>query len=100
MIMATSVPTRFRRAERYVYRCIAGEHLLVDLHSKSANPFYAVTATVAPLWEALADWQSETTLASRLVERYGIPAEQAERDVRTFLDELEAIGGVQRDESR
>lgn len=98
-MMATLDSTRFRRADRYVYRHIAGEHLLVDMHSKSPNPFYAVTPTVAPMWEALADWQSEPELAARLTERYGIPAEQAERDVRAFLAELESIGGIERDES-
>jgi hypothetical protein len=90
--------TRFRRTDRQVYRLIAGEHLLIDLHSKAATPFFAITASAVPLWQALESWRTEDELAETLRARYGIEAEQARGDVRDFLEQLGEIGALAREE--
>ena len=99
MISFATMAIRYRRTERQVYRHVAGEHLLVDTHSKSATPFFALTPTAVPLWQALAEWQSAADLAERLRTAYGIPAPDAEADAREFLAQLEEIGAVAREET-
>ena len=90
--------TRFRRTDRQVYRLIAGEHLLIDLHSKAATPFFAITASAVPLWQQLEGWRTEDELAGALRDRYGIGDDQARADVREFLEQLEEIGALSRQE--
>ncbi len=86
--------TEYLRSERLVYRHIAGEHLLIDLRSKSEVPFFALTESAIPLWNALATWSSVERLAQQLREEYEIPEEEAVADVREFLDQLTTLGGV------
>lgn len=88
--------TRLRQSGRQVYRLIAGEHLLVDMHAKSDVPFYALTSTGAELWKLLVDWCNEEDLAGFLHTRYGITGEQAVADVRDFVEQLESIGAIER----
>ena len=88
--------TRVRQSGRQVYRLIAGEHLLVDMHAKSDVPFYALTSTGAELWKILDAWRDEEELSGFLQQRYGIGAEQAAADVRDFVEQLESIGAIER----
>lgn len=88
---------RYRRTSRQVYRLIAGEHLLVDMHAKSDVPFYALTASGALLWQALEEGRTEDELASVLRARYDVPLDRALTDVREFLEQLEALGAVERE---
>lgn len=96
MVTVLPMQTRYRKSGRQVYRQIAGEHLLVDMHAKSDVPFYALTASGVELWKLLDDWRGEDELASALRDRYGISAEQAAADVRDFVEQLETIGAVER----
>src|SRR4051812_15381862 len=98
MMPTAAMTARYRHGDRQVYRLIAGEHLLIDVHSKSATPFFALTPTAVPLWKALGDWRSEEELAAHLVDRYHIDAERAIADVREFLEQLDSIGALVRDE--
>ena len=88
--------TRFRMSGRQVYRLIADEHLLIDMHSKTDTPFYALTPSGAMLWKTLDEWRSEEELVSALRERYGITEEQATADVREFVEQLDTIGALER----
>jgi hypothetical protein len=88
--------SRVRQSGRQVYRMIAGEHLLVDMHAKSDVPFYALTSTGAELWKMLVEWRDEEELAGFLQQRYGIAGEQAAADVRDFVEQLESIGAIER----
>ena len=90
--------TEYRRTDRQVYRSIAGEHLLIDTRSKSPRPFRALTESAVPLWAALSEWRSEAELAAELRERFGIPEEQATADVHEFLEQLDTIGAIERQE--
>jgi hypothetical protein len=49
------------------------------------------------LWEALADGCDHDGLVSLLVERYEITPEDADRDVRAFVANLEATDLLARD---
>ena len=84
----------FQRADTHVYRLIAGEHLLVALHSKSPEPLFALTPTGAVLWERLATWTSVEGLAQALTERFDVDPDTATADVAEFLSQLEEVGAV------
>lgn len=97
MLPTLEMSVRYRRTSRQVYRLIAGEHLLVDMHAKSDVPFYALTASGALLWQALEEGRTEDELASVLRARYDVPMDRVLADVREFLEQLEALGAVERE---
>ena len=77
------------RSEKLQWVATGGEIVALDeseLEYLSANPSGAV------LWEHLARGTNRDELVGRLVERFGIEIEVAERDVDAFLAELHARG--------
>jgi hypothetical protein len=86
--------TQYLRSDRLVYRLIAGEHLLIDLRSKSEVPFFSLTESAVPLWQTLETWSSSEQLAERLRQEYDITVEQAAADVAEFLGHLDTIGAL------
>jgi hypothetical protein len=86
--------TEYIRSDRLVYRQIAGEHLLIDLRSKSDVPFFALTETAVPLWKGLAAWSTAEGLANVLRDEYEITFDEAVADVQEFLGQLVMLGGV------
>jgi hypothetical protein len=85
---------QYLRSDRLVYRHIAGEHLLIDLRSKSEIPFFSLTESAVPLWQTLEAWSSSERLVERLRQEYDITPEQATADVAEFLGHLETIGAL------
>ena len=96
VIFINDMTTEYQRSDRQIYRFVAGEHLLVDLHSKAEAPFFAITPSAVILWQELATWTTESRLAAMLRERYGISEEQAVTDVRDFLEQLDEIAAIER----
>lgn len=88
------MPLHYRRGDNHVYRVIAGEHLLVALHGDSPEPLFALTATAALLWEALATWTSSANLVGALVENFDVDPVRAEADVADFLEQLQSVGAL------
>ena len=84
----------FRRGEKFVYRHVAGEHLLVALHRDRSAPLFAFTPTAAAIWDHLTDWRTASALADFLVERFDVSREQATGDVNDFLEQLNSLGAV------
>lgn len=60
--------------------------------SLGRSEYVSVNHSGIELWELLAHGASVQQLAARLRERWGIDAEQAQRDVRAFLSELSQAG--------
>ena len=88
---------RFRRCVRFVYRHIAGEHLLIDLHSKARVPDFLLTPTAAAIWDCLADWATLDEPAKNLTTRFEVGEVEAMTDVSEFLTQLESMGGLMRE---
>ena len=86
--------TEYIRSDRLVYRLIAGEHLLIDLRSKSDVPFFALTETAVLLWRGLENWATVEDLAGRLQAEYDISMDEAVRDAEEFVRQLVMLGGV------
>jgi len=91
----TSAATQYRRTDGYVYRLTVGEHLLVSLHNRSVEPFYALTPTGALLWEALADWSTVDDLGRALTKEYDVTMEQARSDAQEFIEQLGLLSAVE-----
>ena len=87
--------TEYKRADRHVYRRVAGEHLLVATHRDTVAPLYTLTATAAAVWEGLADWATADAVSERLVRDFQVTREQASEDVRYFLEQLRLINALQ-----
>ena len=64
---------------------------LAVLHTGRGLMFKS-NATGALIWEALAQQKPAGRVAEELVERYGIPAQQAEYDVARFISQLQSAG--------
>jgi coenzyme PQQ synthesis protein D (PqqD) len=95
-MISDSVDTvEYRRRDNYVYRLTVGEHLLVAMHAHGNEPLYALTPTGALLWEQLSAWSTVEQLANRLAEDYDVGPEDARRDVREFLEQLELLDAVE-----
>lgn len=90
----------FKRRDRYVYRHVAGEHLLVALHGDRTAPLFAFTPTGASIWQRLNEWQSVGQLADYMAERYDVSRDQAVTDVNQFLEQLSSLGALETRDSQ
>ena len=64
-----------------------GSVVVLDLRT---SVYLSLNASAAVLWRLLAEGSDRAALAGELVARYGISADQAERDVAAFVDDLRA----------
>ena len=77
---------------RYQLRCAAGLYWLTD----TKQPFGSYSGPVplnecgAEIWRMLESGVPEAEICGRLCEKYGIPPEQANSDVRDFTEQLRA----------
>lgn len=90
----TFMPTEFQRAEHFVHREIAGEHLLVALRRDAVAPIFAMTPTAASLWDRLETWATLDDLTAHVLAEFDVTAERAEQDVRDFLDQLQTANAL------
>lgn len=86
-----------RIKDNYKVRQIAGENLIVEQGKSQADmtKVISLNATALLLWESLSG--KDFTIADGaavLVDRYGIPQEQAETDVHRWADTLIRCGIV------
>ena len=77
------------RAGAIEWREVEGEIVALDL---DASEYVAVNRTGAAVWPLLAEGATRKQLAARLVSRYGIDRDSAERDLDRFLSALSERG--------
>ena len=94
------VPSEYQRAEHFVHRQIAGEHLLVALRRDAVAPIFAMTPTAAAIWERLDSWVTVDTLVAHLLSEFDADSILAERDVREFLEQLQAANALVKREGK
>lgn len=85
------------RSEEFLLRQAAGLTVIV-LVGPAAVRFpgmISVNATGEFLWNALAAEQTLDSLVDALTAEYAVEREQAQRDVRTFLDTLTRAGALE-----
>ena len=79
----------------FVLRRVAGEAMLVPTGKAVAshNGLFMLTETGAFLWDKITDGVGE-----ELTEEYDTEKDEAEADVRDFLDKLQSFGIIDRGE--
>ena len=85
--------SRRRLRQDAIWREADGEVIAID--DRLTN-YVSTNAAGAVLWLDLADGASPEELAARLVSRFGIDPERADRDVHSFLADLDAQGFLER----
>lgn len=63
----------------------------------SGSQYFRLNGTGAFLWLALAQGSDRSRLVADLTSEYGVSAEQADRDVGQFLDQLDSAELLLRD---
>ena len=86
--------TLFERTDGFVYRQVAGEHLLVALKRDRTAPMFMLTPTAGFVWDQLTSWTTVDRLVERVVAEFDVDDETARRDVADFLDQLRSLGAV------
>jgi hypothetical protein len=73
-----------------VKRTIAGDTILVPVGKTvyESNGLFILNGVGAFLWDILPDAQTEEELLQAVLDRYDVQPEQAQRDIRAFLDKL------------
>ena len=81
------------KAARYQLRHAAGLYWLIDMEQSGGAYISPVPLndSGAKLWRMLESGASQAEICRRLCEDYEISMEQAQRDVRDFLEQLQAM---------
>jgi hypothetical protein len=85
------------RSQAVVSRRIAGETLIVPVRGKVGDlaSIYSFNATGTLLWDALASPQKLEGLIEAVQREYAVEREQAEKDVRQFLNDTINVGLIE-----
>ncbi len=88
---------RFVRSQSVVARVVAGETLIVPIRAKVGDlaSIYSFNGTGSLIWKLLDTPKTVAQLACAVAEEYDIDAQQAQRDVSGFVDELKTVGLVE-----
>ena len=76
-----------------IKREIVGETILVPFGEalKDSNGLFMLTETGSFIWDILPQCESEEVVVSKLLDEYEVTKEQAEQDVKAFLDKLRSF---------
>jgi hypothetical protein len=85
----------YRRRDGFVYRCVAGEHLLLALKRDRQAPMFLLSATGGAIWTQLAEWRQLDELVDGVVERFEVDATVARVDTEEFLAQLTSIAALE-----
>jgi len=85
------------RSQSVVSRRIAGETLIVPVRGKVGDlaSIYSFNASGTLLWDALAHPQNLAGLIEAMLCEYAVEREQAEQDVKQFLNDTVNVGLVE-----
>lgn len=77
---------------------VGGKDLLVPLGAQvmDTNAIITLNATGRCVWELLAEDRSVDELAAAVTQRFDVDMDRARVDVQTFLDEITAMGLIDR----
>lgn len=83
-----------QKRKRYQLRYAAGLYWLLDMEQTGEEYVRPVTMNEcgAYIWQNYTESVSETEIAEMLHQRYGISAEEALRDIKEFIEQLQKQG--------
>jgi hypothetical protein len=84
----------FTRRDQVVFREIAGEFLLVPIRGDIADMqrIFALNRVAAQIWEQLDGNRTLDELREEVVARFDVGADEAEKDLRRFIEALLEAG--------
>ena len=87
---------RYRVAEGFVHRQVAGNDVLISVGANVANfnGYITLNPTASFLWGALTQPRTADELTNLLTEEFDVSGETAKKDVVSFLDMLRRNGMV------
>jgi len=87
---------RFERQPTMVTRLVAGETILVPIIRQMGEEasLYTLDEVATFLWEHLDGQHTGCDLVKALTQTYAVEAAQAEKDVRSFLEQLKSIEAI------
>lgn len=88
----------FRRNPNFIFRKIVEETILVPVFQDVADmdAIYTLNELGAFIWEKLAEPLPESRLQVNILEEFDVDAATITDDLGVFLEEMEAIGAVER----
>jgi hypothetical protein len=89
---------RLERDPTFVSRQIAGETILVPIRQNMGDleSVYSLNEVGSRVWELLDRAPTLAEIRDRLADEFEVGAEQVERDLLEFLNQLQAIRAVRR----
>ena len=87
----------FVRSQSVVSRCVAGETLIVPVRGKVGDlaSIYSFNSTASLIWQSLESPKRLDELVSAVESEYVVEHDQAEQDVKQFLQDMLAADLVQ-----
>lgn len=79
--------------DRFVTRKIGEEMVLVPLESNVANmdEIFSMNSTACFIWECIDDQTTFDDVLQRIQDEFDVPHQLAEKDLHTFLKDLESL---------
>lgn len=75
------------RQQDLEFQEIEGEVVALDVRE---SRYIGINESGATLWAMLKEGTEEEALVAHLIDSYGLPRDQAEKDVRAFVSDLES----------
>jgi hypothetical protein len=87
----------FVRSQSVVSRRVAGETLIVPVRGKVGDlaSIYSFNEAGSLIWQSLENPKGLSELISAVEQEYAVTQEQAERDVKQFLNDMLSVGLVE-----
>ena len=88
---------KFIRSQSVVARVVSGETLIVPIRGKAGDlaSIYTFNGAGTLIWKLLDSPKTIAQLAESVAQEYEVDAAQAERDVESFVTEMNAVGLVE-----
>lgn len=81
-----------RAAPDVLFRELAGEAVLLDLKTQR---YYGLDPVGTRIWQLLAESGRTADVLQAMLDEFDIDRAKLERDLQTFLDELEGVGLIE-----
>ena len=88
---------KYERSSSVVSRVIAGETLIVPIRRGvgELNSIYSLNEVASAIWQAIGEPQSRENIVRQIEADFDGERAQIERDVETFLAEMQSVGLVE-----
>lgn len=88
---------RYKKSDNVVFRNIADEMILVPIRNKTGDlqNIYTLNEVAARIWELLDGEKTTLQIRDAVVGEFEVGAEEAERDLKGFLETLESVEAIE-----